>query len=90
MRATEFIRNILDLIDNIDGEKEQVKDFEDEVCEPQSEEDTQSANSPDTLYADIKKVTVDAGGGVNGPKNPADLRVSTMPLYPNLQYKPGE
>lgn len=32
------------------------------------------ANTPDERISDINSVTVDAGGGVNGPKHPADIR----------------
>ncbi len=32
------------------------------------------ANTPDERVSDIDSVTVDAGGGVNGPKHPADIR----------------
>ena len=30
-----------------------------------------------------------AGGGWNGPKNPADLRSDSVSLYPNHLHKPG-
>jgi hypothetical protein len=30
-------------------------------------------------------VTTDAGGGLNGPKHPADLRVKDPSMYPNFQ-----
>ena len=33
------------------------------------------ANAPNEKYADIDSVTTLAGGGVNGPKHPADIRV---------------
>lgn len=49
MRATEIIRNVLDLIDT--------------------------------------SVTVNAGGGWNGPKNPADIRANSVSMYPNFQAK---
>ena len=88
MRATEFIRGLLDLIDSVDSPEETPSDYVDEVPEIDVDIDTQYSNSPDELYADIKKVTTDAGGGVNGPKNPADIRVSTMPLYPGYTYDP--
>ena len=32
------------------------------------------ANSPDERVSDLDSVTIDAGGGVNGPKHPADIR----------------
>ena len=43
------------------------------------------ANSPDEHYADIDAVTVDAGGGMNGPKHPHDLRVKDPSAYPHTQ-----
>jgi len=44
------------------------------------------ANEPHEKYADIDSVTVDAGGGVNGPKHPSDLRGDHVSLYPNHQH----
>jgi len=95
MRATEIIRNLLDLVDNLDGKDDEKLDFADEVssdcgCGDDCDcPDCQSklANSPDTVIATVDMVTKDAGGGVNGPKHPADLKSSTFPLYPNLQFK---
>lgn len=43
------------------------------------------ANSPNEKVADIAAVTVDAGGGVNGPKHPHDIRVKDPSMYPNQQ-----
>ena len=43
------------------------------------------SNSPNEKIADISTVTVDAGGGVNGPKHPHDLRVKDPSMYPNQQ-----
>ena len=34
-----------------------------------------TANTPNEKYADVDAVTTLAGGGVNGPKHPADIRV---------------
>ena len=42
-------------------------------------------NEPNEKYADINSVTVSAGGGMNGPKNPHDLRVKDPSMYPNQQ-----
>lgn len=46
------------------------------------------SNSPNEVIADIAAVTVDAGGGWNGPKNPADMKSDSISLYPNFQAKP--
>jgi hypothetical protein len=43
------------------------------------------ANSPNEKIADISAVTVDAGGGVNGPKHPHDIRIKDPSMYPNQQ-----
>ena len=43
------------------------------------------SNSPNERIADIAAVTVDAGGGVNGPKHPHDIRVKDPSMYPNQQ-----
>lgn len=40
-----------------------------------AEREGQYANSPTETVAGIESVTTDAGGGLNGPKHPADLRV---------------
>ena len=95
MRATEFIRDLLDLIDNLDGKDHEQLDFADEAssdCGCSSDcdcPDCQSvlANSPDPIIATVDMITKDAGGGVNGPKHPADLKSSTFPLYTGLQFK---
>jgi len=46
---------------------------------------TEYANEPQEMYADIDAVTVNAGGGVNGPKNPADIRGEHPSMYPAYQ-----
>ena len=43
------------------------------------------SNAPNEKVADITAVTVDAGGGVNGPKHPHDIRVKDPSMYPNQQ-----
>lgn len=42
-------------------------------------------NTPNEKIASIDSVTVDAGGGMNGPKHPHDLRVKDPSMYPNQQ-----
>lgn len=41
----------------------------------------QYSNSPDERVAPVGSVTVDAGGGVNGPKHTADIRGEHGRLY---------
>lgn len=101
MRATEIIRGLLDIIDDIDSSQEPESVA---VIEPQSIEiatqptddinhfkqivdmlsqgtDATYANEPNEVVADIAAVTTDAGGGVNGPKDPADLRGDSVRIY---------
>lgn len=44
------------------------------------------ANAPDEKYAGVDAVTTLAGGGVNSPKHPADIKSSTMSMYPGKVY----
>ena len=41
-------------------------------------------NEPDTAYAGIDSVTINAGGGLNGPKHPADIRVKDPSASPHM------
>ena len=88
MRATDIIRNVLDLLDAVEDSKSQpeVKVDAQQNDEPDNRFkqilamlDADSfgplANSPNEVVAPIDAVTKDAGGGVNGPKHPADIRV---------------
>jgi len=44
-------------------------------------QDAQYSNTPREEYADIASVTSAAGGGVNGPKHPADIRGNSTRVY---------
>ena len=46
---------------------------------------TEYANEPQEQYASIEAVTTDAGGGVNGPKHPSDIRGEHPSMYPAYQ-----
>lgn len=103
MRATDIIRNVLDLIDHIDCPEPEV------VAVVPAEEPVQTGvdsnrfkqifdilsaehsqmydNSPNEVVAGIESVTTHAGGGVNGPKNPADIKSDSISMYPNYQAK---
>lgn len=48
--------------------------------------DATFANEPNEVVADIAAVTTDAGGGVNGPKDPSDIRGEHPSMYPAHQY----
>ena len=64
--------------DDINRWKQIVDLADNDGCEPYG-------NTPKEKYADIDAVTKDAGGGVNGPKHPHDLRVKDPSMYPNQQ-----
>ena len=42
-------------------------------------------NSPNEVVADIDSVTDLAGGGINGPKHPHDIRVKDPSMHPDQQ-----
>ena len=104
MRATEIIRTVLDLIDQIDCPEPDVAVAIAPVEEPvqtgvdsnrfkqifdilSAERDQMYSNSPAEVVAGIESVTTNAGGGVNGPKNPADIKSNSISMYPNFQAK---
>jgi hypothetical protein len=97
MRASEIIRSVLDLIDEIeqsDAETESAEQFYsdeerrfDQVSDLLSPEITFGpANAPNEQYAEIEAVTTAAGGGVNGPKHPADIRADSIAMYPGANH----
>lgn len=98
MKATDIIRDVLDLIDNIDcGQSESdidnIQTGQDtnrfkQIFDLLSQEHEQMYNnSPAERVAGIDSVTVHAGGGWNGPKNPADHRADSVSLYPAHQHR---
>ena len=105
MRATDIIRQVLNMIDAIDtnaaqgAPHEEPKEISVEIEAGTDDElarmkqiaglvssgETQYSNEPQERIAGIEAVTTDAGGGVNGPKNPADMRANSVSMYPNYQ-----
>jgi len=119
MRAADIIRNLLDLMDEIDcpqqsmsppipahAELEIIIPADDPMMNPAENPLTKPAdqnhfkqifdllsaqrskmysNSPAEVVAGIESVTTHAGGGWNGPKNPADMRADSVSMYPNFQ-----
>jgi hypothetical protein len=95
MRATDIVRQVLDLLDAVEGQhdlKPEVKIDVQQNDEPDNRfkqilamMDADSfgplANSPNEVVAPIEAVTTDAGGGVNGPKHPADIRGEHGRIY---------
>ena len=96
MRATEIIRGVLDLIDQIDcAEPTAVEPAQDPITQSFKDIFAQLTgepkpvvydNSPDVHIQGVNAVTTDAGlGGWMGAKNPADLKSNSISLYPGYQ-----
>ena len=96
MRATDIIRSVLDLLDGLDDREPKIDISIDGIPQaPEPEQDRfasvfkmladrrqgEYGNSPNEVVADVSAVTTDAGGGVNGPKHPADIRVKDPSPY---------
>ena len=100
MRATEIIRGVLDLIDQIECQHEPAVDqiepavasFKDVFAQLTGEpKPPVYDNSPDIVVKDVAAVTTAAGlGGLTGPKNPADIKSNSISMFPNHLHRPGE
>ena len=100
MRATEFIRNMLDFIDAmdqpkvtvIDVDKDQENPYDDEqrrmnqIQDLEDDAEDYVKNTPHPKVAGIEAVTTGAGGGIGGPRHPADIRTAHGSMYPNAQW----
>lgn len=105
MRATDIIRQVLNMIDAIETNAAQgamppeepgisveiSAGTDDELARMKQiaglvgPGETQYSNEPQERVAGIEAVTTDAGGGVNGPKDPRDLRGNSFPIYPEQE-----
>jgi len=101
MRATEFLRGMLDFIDAMDQPKVTVIDVEkseddnpyddeqrrmDQIKDLEDDQEDYVKNTPHPKVADIEAVTTGAGGGIGGPRHPADIRTAHGSMYPNAQW----
>jgi hypothetical protein len=96
MRASEILRGLLDLIDQIENpvaelevppEEIEVIDDPNRMKQIGDLMPTDCDDRTKQAYAGINAVTIDAGGGVNGPKHPSDIRGDHISLYPAYQDK---
>jgi len=98
MRATDFIRGMLDLIDNLQSQQTTAADYEEENMEhgcgcgpdcdcPECIEKDGFSNSPDEQITPASTI-LSMGNDINKPKHPSDLRADSFSLYPNTQYDP--
>lgn len=96
MKAIEIIRSVLDLIDQVECDTPDLAPVEDpiegafaQLFAQLSQEKQGYDNSPNEYVQDISAVTTNAGlGGLNGPKNPADIKSDSISMYPNYQHRP--
>lgn len=105
MQSTDIIRQLLAIIDQLEHQTQAAAEPKisveisampvDELARMKqiaglaSDDVTQYSNQPQERIAGIEAVTTDAGGGINGPKNPADMRSNSISMYPNHQHNPG-
>lgn len=89
MRATDIVRQVLDLLDAVEGQHDLKPEAEIKINQNNEPDDRFKqilamldsdsfgplANSPNEVVAPVSAVTDDAGGGLNGPKHPDDIRV---------------
>lgn len=110
MRATDIIRGVLDIIDQVEErqtlnpviavtvgvpKEETIRTGVDTnrfkhvyaMLDAERNNPAMYDNSPNETISGIDSVTQDAGGGWNGPKNPADMRADSISMYPNHQHK---
>jgi hypothetical protein len=96
MSARDLLRAVLDILDAEEKEKDEISGSI-EVQRVGGDDDVSrfrqifdlldkgevlpTANTPNEKYADVDAVTTLAGGGVNGPKHPADIRVKDPGAY---------
>ena len=83
MDNKDIIRAVLELLDTPqepevivpDEPGEQTSRFRQILDMLDNRDEGEYGNSPNEIVADIEAVTTDAGGGINGIKHPADIRV---------------
>ncbi|MDA9953482.1 hypothetical protein N9D61_03975 [Planktomarina sp.] len=96
MSARDLLRAVLDILDAEDEQKvktditiHQNDEPDDRFKQILAMLDADSfgplANSPNEVVAPVSAVTTDAGGGMNAPKHPHDIRVKDPSAYPDQQ-----
>lgn len=97
MRIADLLRQFADIVDRAEqpdstsGEMSPLANGDDvnrfkQVMDLVSDErEREFANEPEEQYAGIDSVTINAGGGMNGPKHPHDLRVKDPSQHPGQQ-----
>jgi hypothetical protein len=92
MSARDLLRALLDILDAEDEKKvkaditinqndDEPGRFKQILAMLDADSFGPLANSPNEVVAPLSSVTTDAGGGVNGSKHPADIRVKDPGAY---------
>jgi len=100
MRATEIIRGVLDLIDQVECATQPTDELPQDpiggafaqifaklAAEQPPQDPPMYTNSPDTHVQGIEAVTTAAGLGTLGASSPSDIRTNAPSLYPNYGAK---
>ena len=96
MSARDLLRAVLDILDAEDEQKvkaditinqndERPSHFKQILAMLDADSFGPLANSPNEVVAPVSAVTTDAGGGLNAPKHPHDIRVKDPSAYPDQQ-----
>lgn len=100
MDARNLVRAVLDLLDTVDQKHPQEPAVEPIVDAEPGEQGSrfkqifaildnrrgaEYSNTPTEVVAPMDAVTSQAGGGLNGPKHPHDIRVKDPSAYPDQQ-----
>jgi hypothetical protein len=97
MRIADILRQFADIVDqaeqpdSVSGENSPLSKGDDpnrfrQIMDLVAKERRgELENTPQEEYAGIDSVTIHAGGGVNGPKHPHDLRVKDPSQHPHTQ-----
>lgn len=82
MRATEILRQLLDIIDQVETEPEMVQ-----VAIAQDEEPAgKYSNSPNEVVQPVASV-IPSGTDFHHSKNPADIKSNSISMYPGWLAK---
>lgn len=94
MQTRDIIRAVLDLLDAVEQsndtvappEHDDISRFKQIFAILSNKNNGPLGNSPNEIVAPVDSVTVDAGGGVNGPKHPADIKGEHPSMYPGQPW----
>ena len=102
MRIAELLRGILDAIEKEESAQSPEPEMSVTMTQPIEDDGVRRfqqisdlipnqnvdtvVNRPQEQYADIKAVTTAAGGGMQTPKHPADIRGEQPSIYPGKVY----